>query len=443
MSIICRFAPSPTGFLHVGNIRVAILNFLFCQKFGGKFILRFDDTDNKRVKEEYRQTILDDFKWLGISYDDFFKQSDNLVKYKKAKEQLIANGRLYECFESEEEIKMQRKMQVASGQRPIYNRAALNLTAEQKQNFKNQGRKPYYRFLLEDKTVSWEDELKGKVTFEGRSFSDPVLIRENGVPTYTFCSVVDDIEHNISHIMRGEDHITNTAIQIQIFQALGGNEPKFIHFPLIKHNAGKISKRIGGFDIKSLREEGFEPLAIINLLSQIGTSENIAYHDISKIIQKFDFKNFGKAAVNYDINDLFSINMKLISNMSFKKAKIRLKEVGFTAEVSELFCDSIKLNISKLNEIQYWYNIFHKSFKYNNHIDDVHFLNKVAECLPKVSNNENSWSEWINNIKKISDRKGKALFMPIRLALTGKSSGPELKNIIRLIDRKEIILRLR
>ena len=306
MSIICRFAPSPTGFLHVGNIRVAILNFLFCQKFGGKFILRFDDTDNKRVKEEYRQTILDDFKWLGISYDDFFKQSDNLVKYKKAKEQLIANGRLYECFESEEEIKMQRKMQVASGQRPIYNRAALNLTAEQKQNFKNQGRKPYYRFLLEDKTVSWEDELKGKVTFEGRSFSDPVLIRENGVPTYTFCSVVDDIEHNISHIMRGEDHITNTAIQIQIFQALGGNEPKFIHFPLIKHNAGKISKRIGGFDIKSLREEGFEPLAIINLLSQIGTSENIAYHDISKIIQKFDFKNFGKAAVNYDINDLFS-----------------------------------------------------------------------------------------------------------------------------------------
>lgn len=236
MTKICRFAPSPTGFLHVGNIRAAIINFLYAQKTGGKFLLRLDDTDVERVRDEYREMIVQDMAWLGLKYDGaVIKQSERLDKYEAAKNKLVASGRLYECFETPEELNLQRKAQIASGITPIYNRAALNLTAEQKDNFLKQGIKPHYRFLLEDKITSWDDKIKGKITYEGRHFSDPVLVRDNGMPTYTFCSVVDDVEFGITDIIRGEDHITNTAIQIQIFEALGSKAPdlsNMAHYPL-------------------------------------------------------------------------------------------------------------------------------------------------------------------------------------------------------------------
>jgi glutamyl-tRNA synthetase len=442
-NIICRFAPSPTGFLHVGNIRVAVLNSLFCQKYNGEFLLRFDDTDEKRTKEEYKKAIIEDFKWLEISYSKLLKQSDNGDKYEIAKDFLIKSGRLYECFESEVEIKMQRNLQIANGQRPIYDRSALNLTNEQKENLKSQGIKPYYRFLINDSEVSWDDEVKGKISFTQRSFSDPVLVRENGIPTYTFCSVVDDIEHKISHIMRGEDHITNTAVQIQIFQALGAEIPKFMHFPLIKHNSGKISKRIGGFDIKQIREEGkIEPMAVMNLLSQLGTSENNIYEGVNDLVKKFDIKNFGKAAVNYDEEMLVSINQKIVANMSFNQVHKKLTEIGFNQEISPLFWKTIQSNILDLTEVKSWYKIIYEEFSHNNNEDDKEFLQQIVEILPEDTASENAWNSWIGEIKKISDRKGKNLFMPIRLALTGRSHGPEMKNILRLINRKEILKRL-
>ncbi|MFT7086588.1 MAG: glutamyl-tRNA synthetase, partial [Rickettsiales bacterium] len=243
---ICRFAPSPTGFLHVGNIRTAIINFLYTKKTGGEFILRLDDTDSVRTKDEYRLGILQDMAWLGLEHSKLVKQSDRLELYETAKNKLIKSGRLYECYESDAELNLQRKSQIASGIPPIYNRAALNFTNEQKENYKKDGIKPYYRFLLEDKIVSWEDKIKGKITYPGRNFSDPVLIRDNDVPTYTFCSVVDDIEMEITDIIRGEDHITNTAVQIQIFEGLEGKIPNFSHLALIKAKDGKISKRVGG-----------------------------------------------------------------------------------------------------------------------------------------------------------------------------------------------------
>jgi glutamyl-tRNA synthetase len=443
-NIICRFAPSPTGFLHVGNIRVAVLNFLFCQKYNGEFILRFDDTDNQRTKEEYKKAIIDDFTWLGIPYSKLLKQSDNLNNYEKAKNILIESGRLYECFESEIELKMQRNRQIANGQRPIYDRSALKLTPEQKENIKSQGIKPYYRFLLDDNEISWEDEVKGKISFHQRSFSDPVLVRENGIPTYTFCSVVDDIKHQTSHIMRGEDHITNTAIQIQIFQELGGNIPKFMHFPLIKHNSGKISKRIGGFDIKKIREEGkVESIAILNLLAQLGTAENIIYNDISDLVKKFDIKNFGKSAVHYDEEMLLTINQKIVAEMTLDQAKIRLKEIGFNKEISQIFWETIRPNISNITEVQNWWEIIYNQLQHNHLEDDKQFLQEIAKILPENTNSQNTWQDWINEIKKISDRKGKNLFMPIRLALTGKCYGPEMKNVIRLIDRSDILKRLK
>ncbi|MBM5782450.1 MAG: glutamate--tRNA ligase [Pelagibacterales bacterium] len=447
MSTICRFAPSPTGFLHVGNIRAAIINFLYAKKTGGKFLLRLDDTDTQRVKDEYRDMILSDMSWLGLEYDQLLKQSDRLEKYESAKNQLIKSGRLYECFETPEELNLQRKAQIASGITPIYNRAALKLTEEQKDNLRKSGLKPHYRFLLEDKIVSWDDKIKGKITYEGRHFSDPVLVREedqngNGVPTYTFCSVVDDIEFGITDIIRGEDHITNTAIQIQIFEALNAKVPDFSHLALVKASEGKISKREGGFDVKSLRNEGYEAFSIINLLSQIGTSESLKiYHNFDDLVVNFDLSKFSKSSTNYDISQLSVINQKLLLNSQFSEIKTRLAKIGI-ADIDEKFFNYLKQNINFLHEMKEWWQICKTNFRYTNKNEDKEFLQKTANLLPQNTYDENCWSLWLEQIKTNTDRKGKDLFMPIRLALTGQEHGPELKFLVNLIEREEIIKRL-
>lgn len=439
---ICRFAPSPTGFLHVGNIRAAIINFLYAKKTGGHFILRLDDTDIERTRDEYREMILRDMAWLELEYSRVYKQSDRLKIYEEAKNKLLANGRLYECYESDVELNMQRKAQIASGIPPIYNRAALNLTAEQKENYQNQGIKPYYRFLLEDKIVTWEDKIKGKITYPGRSFSDPVLIRDNNVPTYTFCSVVDDIDMGITDIIRGEDHITNTAVQIQIFEGLGGQVPHFSHLALVKASEGKISKREGGFDVKSLRENGFEPMSIINLLAQIGTSKGInIYDNIEHLIEGFSLKNFSKSSTNYDLGELNIINEKLLKILPFNLVKSRLEEMEIKG-VNEFIWQNLQANLSFLSDIKEWVKICQEPFKYHHKEEDKEFLKLAEECLPLETNQPDSWQNWLANIKQKSDRKGKELFMPIRLALTGQEHGPELKNLLMLIDREEVLKRL-
>ncbi len=443
MNKICRFAPSPTGFLHVGNIRAAIINFLYAKKVGGKFLLRLDDTDVERVRDEYREMIIQDMNWLNLKYDQLFKESDRLARYEEAKNQLIANGRLYECFETPEELNLQRRSQIASGITPIYNRASLKLTKEQKDSLRAQGLKPHYRFLLEDKITSWDDKIKGKITYEGRHFSDPVLVRDNGVPTYTFCSVVDDVDYNITDIIRGEDHITNTAIQIQIFEALGAKAPDFSHLALVKASEGKISKREGGFDVKSLRAEGYEPMAIVNLLAQIGTSDSIKiYKNFDELVANFSFDKFSKSSMNYDISELTNINQKLIQSLEFSDANNRLKEIGINTEISQKMWDAIKLNLNFLHEIKEWLEVFAAGFSYQNKESDKDFLNKISTILPHNTADENCWNLWLNEIKKISDRKGKDLFMPIRLALSGKEHGPELKFLVNLINREEILKRL-
>jgi len=444
MTKICRFAPSPTGFLHVGNMRAAIINFLYAKKIGGKFLLRLDDTDVQRVKDEYRDMILTDMEWLNLDYAELVKESDRLDRYEEAKNLLIASGRIYECFETPEDLNFQRKAQIASGISPIYNRAALNLNAEQKQALRNQGLKPHYRFLLENKPISWEDKIKGKISYDGLHFSDPVLIRDNGVPTYTFCSVVDDIDYKITDVIRGEDHITNTAIQIQIFEALGADAPDFAHLALVKASEGKISKREGGFDIKSLRTDGYEPMAIVNLLAQIGTSNSLKiYSNFNELVSSFSFEKFSKSAMNYDISELMTINQKLLQSLDLEPIKLRLKAIGIEGEISEKFWNSVKLNISFLHEIREWIEICNQKFRFNHKEEDKEFLNQISELLPSDTDDENCWGLWIEEIKKISSRKGKELFMPIRLALTGKEHGPELKSLVNIIGREEILARLR
>jgi len=446
MTTICRFAPSPTGFLHVGNIRAAIINFLYAKKTGGKFFLRLDDTDVERVKDEYREMILTDMAWLSLKYDNLIKQSDHLNEYEIAKNSLIKSGRLYECYETSEELGMQRKAQIASGLAPIYNRAALNLTEEQKQNLRASGLRPHYRFLLEEKIVSWDDKIKGKITYEGRHFSDPVLVRDNNVPTYTFCSVVDDLEYGITDIIRGEDHITNTAVQIQIFEALiavnGGKIPHFSHLALIKASEGKISKREGGFDVKSLRNDGYEAFSIINLLAQIGASgQGGVYKNFEELISNFDLSKFSKSSTNYDISELGHINQKLLQMLDFSDIKPRLNEIGLS-EIDESFFNHLKLNISFLSEIKNWWEICKRQFRYENKDSDKEFLQEVAKLLPQDTANVNCWQIWLDQIKANTARKGKDLFMPIRLALTGQEHGPELKVLVNLIDREEILRRL-
>jgi glutamyl-tRNA synthetase len=443
MTKICRFAPSPTGFLHVGNIRAAIINFLYAKKIGGKFFLRLDDTDIGRVRDEYREMILQDMAWLGLNYDELHKQSERLDTYEAAKNKLIANGRLYECFETAEELNLQRKAQVASGITPIYNRAALKLTAEQKNSLRAQGLTPHYRFLLEDKITAWDDKIKGRITYEGRHFSDPVLVRDNGVPTYTFCSVVDDVEMKITDIIRGEDHITNTAIQIQIFEALGSKAPDFSHLSLVKASEGKISKREGGFDVKSLRAEGYEPFAIIDLLSQIGTSEPIKIHkNFDELISNFAFEKFSKSSTNYDITELTNINQKLLQILDFTEVVARLKTIGINEKISEKFWNTIKLNIAFLPEVTQWIAILNHEFRFKNKEADKNFLHEAVQLLPQNTEDENCWNLWLNEIKQKTERKGKDLFMPIRLALSGKEHGPELKFLVNLIKRDEILKRL-
>lgn len=437
MTTICRFAPSPTGFLHVGNIRAAIINFIFSKKTNGKFLLRLDDTDVERVRDEYREQILRDMDWLGLKHDsEVIKQMDRLAKYEEAKNKLIASGRLYECFETPEELNLQRKSQIVSGMTPIYNRNALKLTAEQKEHLRAQGLKPHYRFLLENKTTTWEDKIKGRISYEGLHFSDPVLVRDNGMPTYTFCSVVDDTEYGITDIIRGEDHITNTAIQIQIFEALGAKTPDFAHLALVQAGLGKISKREGGFDVKTLRAEGYEPMAVINLLSQIGTSESIKIHkSLEDLESDFAFSKFSKSATNYDIGELKNINQKFLQIVDFRYVEAREK-------ISEKLWEAIKPNINFLSEAKEWIEICDTKFRFANKVEDKEFLAQAASLLPQNTSEENCWNIWLNEIKQKSPRKGKELFMPIRLALSGKEHGPELKFLVNLISREEILERL-
>lgn len=410
-------------------------------------MLRFDDTDIERVRPEYSEMIPLDMAWLGLHYDSFIKQSDRLANYEAAKNLLIKSGRLYECYESAEELNLQRKSQVASGMAPVYNRAALNLTDEQKQNLRAQGLTPHYRFLLEEKVVAWDDKIKGRITYEGRHFSDPVLVRDNNVPTYTFCSVVDDIELGVTDIIRGEDHITNTAIQIQIFEALidaglQGNVPHFAHLALVKASEGKISKREGGFDVKTLRNQGFEAFAVVSLLAQIGTSEPIKiYKNFHELIENFDLKKFSKSSTNYDLSELETINQKLLQILDFNDVKAHLHKLNLS-EIDEEFWQIMKLNINFLSEIEKWWKICKSHFHFNHEEKDKEFLKASASLLPQDSADKECWNKWLAEIKKNSDRKGKELFMPIRLALSGEEHGPELKFLVNVITREEILRRL-
>jgi glutamyl-tRNA synthetase len=431
-----RFAPSPTGYLHLGNIRTALVNWLFARKTGGRFLLRIDDTDLERSEERYTQAIQEDLRWLGLTWDAMEHQSARMDSYAKAKEQLLAMGRLYPCYETKDELEIKRKFQLSRGEPPIYDRASRKLSDAQIQAYEAEGRVPHWRFLLNDAEVVWEDLIRGKVAFDGRSMSDPILFREDGQPTYTHSSVVDDGELGITHIIRGEDHVSNTAVQVQLFEALFGGAPAFAHLALMRGKTGEMSKREGGFDIRSLRDQGIEPMAICSLLARIGTSQAIEpFAELSSLVEGFDIGSFGRAPTTYDPDDLQRLNGKILGSTSFALVAPRLAAMGL-AEVSEAFWYAVRGNIAQLADLRQWWDLCHGNITATIAEEDLAFVQDAATHLPPEPWDATTWQVWTEALKQATGRKGKGLFLPLRQALTGLDHGPELAVLLPLMGAR-------
>ena len=437
-----RFAPSPTGWLHVGNVRTALANFLFARSLGGEFMLRIDDTDQARSTKEYEDGLKEDLAWLlGEKWDLLEKQSDRFERYEIAKKKLIESGRLYPCYDTPEEIEIKRKMLISRGLPPIYDRSALNETEEKRKEYEAQGRKPHWRFKLDHAPIVWQDMIRGHVEFDGSKLSDPVMFREDGVVLFTFATSVDDGELGITHIIRGEDHVSNTAMQVQIMEAMGHTPPTFGHMALLKMKEGKISKRVGGGDIRSLREGGAFPLVLASYLAKIGTSDAIDLADsMEALIKTFDINKFGRAMANYDSQELERLNQKMLQRIPYSDVQPLLAARGMSA-ITEQFWEQIKPNLTTIDDTKDWWDVLFQPI--TPVIQDKDFADTAAASLPQGEWNEGSWDVLVNAVKEKTGRKGKELFMPLRLALTGMEHGPEMKTVFALLGRDRAEKRLK
>ena len=438
MTYRSRFAPSPTGLLHIGNARSAVLNWAYINNKGGDFILRIDDTDKKRSTKNFEEKIKKDLEWLGIKWQKTFNQSDRTQIYNKCIQELKDRKILYPCFETPEELSLKKKSLLTLGKPPIYDRSSLNLSQEEIDKNIKSGKRPHWRLKLLDDKIEWNDFIKGKVSFDSKNLSDPILIREDGSLLYHLPSVVDDIEENITDIIRGDDHISNTAFHIQIFKSLDAKVPFFGHHPFLTDSEGKgFAKRLGSLSIEKLREDGFESTTLLNYLLSIGTSANLTNEiNIRTLIDFFDIKKLSKSSPKFSIDVLKSLNKDILQKYNFIDVKDKFSNLKIE-NVDHNFWEFIKNNIEFFYECEEWYNIVTSSEPLNN--EDPNFLKKAAELLPSEPFNENSWDEWIHLIKKNTGKKGKELFMPLRKALTGKNKGPELKYLLPLISSKYIL----
>lgn len=444
MSVRVRFAPSPTGLMHVGNARTAIICWLFAQRHHGWMLLRIDDTDLERSKDELTEAIKRDLTWLGIGWDDYAHQRDRMARYTEVIEKLKADGRLYACYETSEELELKRKVMLSRKLPPVYDRAALTLTDEQKAKYEAEGRKPHWRFKLEHRPIVWNDLIREEVRFDGALMSDPVLIREDGSPLYHLCSVIDDIDYAITHVVRGEDHVSNTASHIQMFEAIGGKVPHFAHLPLISDaEGGKLSKRLGSLGLQDLRDiEGFEPQTVISLMGRLGTSDPIEpFYDVQELAKTFDFKKFGRGTPKFDADELARLNAKIVHATPYRAVKDRLMTlVG--GEVDEAFWYAVQPNIERVRDLKDWWHVTHGPVEVVIAPEDRDFITQIAGLLPEGTITKDTWGQWLTTIKANTDRKGKMLFMPIRKALTGMEHGPELDALLPLIGRERVLARL-
>ncbi len=441
MTVKVRFAPSPTGKLHVGNIRTTLFNWLYARHHGGMFILRLDDTDKARSTEAFAQGIRDDLNWLGLEWDEEFSQSQRFDRYDSVTKQLKESGRLYPCYENPDELDRKRKRQLAQGKPPIYDRAALKLTDEEKAAFEAEGRTAHWRFQLEPRDVVWQDLVRGDQHIDAASLSDPVLIRGDGSYLYTLPSVIDDIDMAITHVIRGEDHVANTGAQIQIFEALDGTPPVFAHHNLLVKGDGQaLSKRFGALSVESLREEGLEPLAIISHAATIGTSDPVQpYDDRKKVAENFSFEKLSRAPARFDEDELRGLNAKLLHILSFEAVEDRLAAID--TQLDKAFWHAVQANLNVFDDVKKWQGVIYGEI--TPVIEDQAFTDQAATFLPEGELAPDSWKIWTAKVKEETGRKGKSLFHPLRLALTGHERGPELAQLLPLMGREKVLDRLK
>jgi len=440
-SVRVRFAPSPTGLLHVGNARIALVNWLFARAHGGAFVLRLDDTDKERCRPHFAEAIERDLTWLGLGWDSFAKQSARMEAYQAAFTHLTQSGRLYPCYETAEELEYKRKRQLKRGEPPTYDRAALKLSDAERRTLVTEGRRAHWRFRLNHEPIAWEDLVRGPVHFEGQNLSDPVLVREDGTFLYMMPSAIDDIDLAISHVIRGEDHVANTAMQIQIFQAMEAAVPAFAHLPLLTDASGAgLSKRLGSLGLESLRDDGIEPMAINSLLARLGTPDPIEPKvELAELVEGFDIGRFGRASPKFDPTELKGLNARLLHTLPYAKVKDRLVALGL-GHADERFWNAVRANIAALAEAGLWHGVCFSTL--TPVIQDRDFVRKAAALLPPEPWDESTWSQWTEALQKATGRRGKELFMPLRLVLTGREHGPELKSLLPLIGRGRALARL-
>lgn len=439
MTTVTRFAPSPTGRLHVGNIRTALHNWLLARKAGGRFLLRIDDTDRERSREEHVEAIRADLDWLGLTPDGERRQSERFALYEAALERLAAAGRAYPAYESAQELELKRKVQLSRGLPPVYDRAALALSDEERAALEAEGIRPHWRFKLDhDTTIAWEDGIRGRQQLDPELLSDPVIRRADGSWLYMLPSVVDDIEMGVTDVIRGEDHVTNTGLQLQMFAALDAAPPRFAHEALLTGSEGKLSKRLGSLGVDAMREDGIEREALIAKLARIGTSQPVEpVIDAAPLIAGFDLSTFGRAPARFDMAELEALNARIVHQLPFDRVADRLP-----AGMDAAAWSAIRPNLAKVADAADWWAIIQGPVAPSADAADRGFLASAADAARAIDWAANPWAELTARLKAETGRSGKALFLPLRLALTGRPSGPDMAALLPLIGRAETIARL-
>lgn len=435
--VVTRFAPSPTGYIHVGNLRTALMNYLIARKSGGQFILRLDDTDQERSKQEYADGIMQDLDWLGLHWDRLEKQSLRYDRYHAAADRLRADGRFYECFETPTELDLKRKKLLGMGKPPVYDRASLGLSEDAKAAFRAEGRAGYWRFRLNQTRIEWPDGIIGPVSIDAASVSDPVLIRADGQVLYTFASSVDDIEMGVTHIVRGADHVTNTATQIQIMEAMGGTPPAFAHHSLLTGAQGEeLSKRLGTLSLRDLRARGVEPMALLSLMARLGSSKPVELAgSLDELAAGFDVESFGAAPTKFDAEDLFPLTRHHVQGLPFAAVKDRIAALGVPEAEAEAFWAVAKGNITVLDDMAGWWTLFRDGAEPAVDEADRAFVAQALALLPAQPWTKDTWGQWTAAVKEATGRKGKDLFRPLRRALTGRDAGPEMADVMPLLRK--------
>ncbi len=437
-----RFAPSPTGWLHIGNLRAALMNHAIARQQGGTFILRIDDTDAERSREEYVGGITDALTWLGLTWDRIERQSARMDRYMDAKDRLIAMGRLYECFETPVELDLKRKKQLNMGKPPVYDRAALALSDAEKDRLRAE-RGGHWRFRLDLERIEWDDGILGPISIDAASVSDPVLIKESGQILYTFASVVDDVDMAVTDIVRGADHVTNTATQIQIIQALGGTVPRFAHHSLLTGPDGeKLSKRLGNLSLREMREHGIEPMAILSLMSRLGSSDPVELRTtVQEVVDGFDLSKFGAAPTKFDPADLEPLTARVNAAKPLDQVAGAIAALGVPDALVAPFWGVVRENITILADMALWWDVFSGKAEADAPIpeEDRAFVAQALDLLPAPPYAADAWATWTNTVKDATGRKGKGLFMPLRLAVTGRAKGPEMADVMPLMQVKPTV----